>query len=458
MENQTKPATEALSFSLTPYLQCAKCGCTQLTDNASSIDCTECKQSYPKLKFGDIAIPFVFADVDAALQSWCARINGFEKKILEEIECISDQLNNKNISKITKDKLKSLLRLKKQYKHQIKEHLECFECYDHRQHVYSSNEIAKNQGIDSYINNIFRDWCWENGENEELLESVNQVVDDSYQAGQTLTLGAGASRFSYDFHVEYNVQHSVLLDINPVLLGNAAKIINNKKITLNEFPVAPLTANDFAIEQQCQIDSKHSHDFSFLLSDALDVPIIEKTFDTVLTPWVIDIVPMDFRAFIPRVNRLLKKGGMWINTGSLAFFHSDPVWNYSQEEVIDLLKKYGFENIRVNRSKINYLNSPHSAHGRIESVFSFSAKKKFDPKAPDKFSYLPDWVNDHGVSIPNQTELMAASSKHLLQAQVLSAIDGERSIKVIAELLAKQYDMSVDSAIAAVRQILIDNL
>jgi|TARA_B110000238_G_C16057470_1_gene408915 hypothetical protein len=50
------------------------------------------------------------------------------------------------------------------------------------------------------------------------------------------------------------------------------------------------------------------------------------------------------------------------------------------------------------------------------------------------------------------------SSKHLLQAQVLSAIDGERSIINIAELLAKQYDMSQDSAIAAVRQILIDNI
>ncbi|MFK8027836.1 MAG: hypothetical protein AB8C40_07235 [Gammaproteobacteria bacterium] len=457
MGNQTKPVAKKL-FSLISCLQCAKCGCEQLTENATSIDCNQCKQSYPKLEFGDITIPFVFSDVNAALQSWCARINGFEQKIKEDIESLERQLKNKTISKISKEKLKSLLRCKKQYRDQIKDHLGCFEQYNREQHVYSSNEIAKNQGIDSYINNIFRDWCWNNGENEELLDSINGVVDDDYQAGHTLTLGAGASRFSYDFHAQYNAQHSVLLDINPVLLGSAAKIINNETITLNEFPIAPLTIEDFAIEQQCQINSQYKHDFSFLLSDALDVPMIDKTFDTVLTPWVIDIIPIDFKSFIPRVNCLLKTGGMWINTGSLAFFHSDPVWNYSQEEIVDLLKKHGFANIQIKRTEINYLNSPHSAHGRIENVFSFSAKKKFDSIAVEKFNYLPDWINNHSISIPNQAELMAASSKHLLQAQVLSAIDGERSIEAIADLLAKQYDMAVDDAIAAVRQILIDNL
>ena len=158
------------------------------------------------------------------------------------------------------------------------------------------------------------------------------------------------------------------------------------------------------------------------------------------------------------MNRLLKVSGLWVNTGSLAFLHSKQQWNYSQEEVVDLLRTYGFDDIQVNRSKINYLNSPHSAHGRIENVFSFSAKKKFDSPPLRKFNYLPDWINDHSASIPNQAELMVHSSKLLLQAQVLSAIDGERSIIKIAELLAKQYDMSGDSAIAAVRQILIDNL
>ncbi|MFK7794480.1 MAG: methyltransferase domain-containing protein [Gammaproteobacteria bacterium] len=457
MGNSVDQATKVLHSSLQSYLQCPKCGCEQLNKNSTSFDCDQCNQSYPQLEFNNVAIPFVFEDVDAAIHAWCARINGFKKTIGEEIDHINDQLTDKNISKLTRGRLKSLLKLKKQYCQQITDHLKCFDQYTVEQYLYSGNKVAKNQGVDSYVNNIFRDWCWNNGENEELLESVSDVMKPDYCAGETLTLGSGASRFSYDFHQRYKSKHSVLLDINPVLLGCAAKIINGETITLNEFPLAPLEIQDFSVEQQCKIDDEKKHEFSFLLADALNAPLVKKTFDTVLTPWVIDIIPMDFRDFIPQVNRLLRVGGLWVNSGSLAFLHHKQQWNYCQDEVVDLLKKYGFDDIQVSRSKINYLNSPHSAHGRIENIFNFSAKKKFDSLPSKEFNYLPDWINNQNLSIPNQSELVAASSTHLLQAQVLSAIDGDRSIIKIAALLAKQYDMSEDSAVAAVRQILIDN-
>ena len=458
MRSQLDQSTKASHFSLLSYLQCPKCGCDKLTENTGRIDCDQCNQSYPQFKFGDISIPFLFADVNAAISAWCARINGFKKTIDQTIENLNTQTKDKNLSRLTRERLKSLLKSKKLYKQQIIDHLECFKEYSLEEYIYGGNEIDKNQGVDSYINNIFRDWCWDNGENEELLESVTKVVDSDYHAGVCLTLGAGSSRFSYDFHRKYNAKHSLLLDINPVLLGSAAKIINGSVVKLNEFPVAPISIEDFSIHQECNIASENPQEFSFLLADALNAPLAEKSADSVLTPWFIDIIPMDLKDFITHVNRLLKVGGLWINTGSLAFFHNSQQCNYSQEEVIDLLKKYGFDNVKIARTKIKYLNSPHSAHGRIEDIFSFSAKKKFDTVVSNKFNYLPEWVDKVNQSIPTQAELIAGSSKHLLQAQVLSAIDGQRSIIQIAQLLAKQYNMSEDSAIAAVRQILIDNL
>ncbi len=457
MRSQLDQSTEA-SHSLPLCLQCPKCGSDKLTEYSDHIDCDQCKQSYPQFKFGNIAIPFLFADVDAAISAWRARINGFKVTVDQAIENLSTQSKDKNLSRLTRERLKSLLKAKKLYKQQIIDHLECFEKFSLENYVYSASEVDKNQGVESYINNIFRDWSWNNGENEELLESINKVVDADYQAGVSLTLGAGASRFSYDFHEKYNAKHSLLLDINPVLLGSAAKIINGGVIELYEFPIAPVSIENYSIHQECKIVSKNPQEFSYLLADALNAPLAEKNFDSVLTPWFIDIIPMDLKDFIAHVNRLLKVGGLWINTGSLAFFHNSQQCNYSQEEVIDLLKKFGFDDVKVARTKINYLNSPYSAHGRIEEVFSFSAKKKFDTVVPRKFNYLPEWVDKINQSIPNQAELTAQSSKHLLQAQVLSAIDGKRSVIQIAQLLARQYDMSEDSAVAAVRQILIDNL
>ena len=411
------------------------------------------------LLFSDIRIPLLFSDPHTAIFDWSARVNGFTRKVTQEIEDIANQLKSKTISKLTRDRLKYLLKAKKQYQTQLLDHLQCLQNFQFDDTLLSSTSLAKNQGVDSYINNIFRDWCWENGENQELLHAIENVLDDSFDAGLCVTLGAGAGRLSYDFHRVYKAKHSVLVDINPVLLGSAAKIFNKQSVVLNEFPVAPLKSADYSVEQICRHDELINQDeFTFLLADGLNAPIQSKSVDTVITPWFIDIIPIDLKDFIPHVNRLLNIGGTWINTGSLAFFHSNEQWNYSEDEVIDLLKKFGFDNINVSRMKINYLNSPHSAHGRVENVFSFSARKKFESVSARTSHYLPQWVENTTQAIPQLPNLVAISSKYLLQAQVLSAIDGNRSIADIGKLLAKQYAMPEQEAIAAVRKILIDNL
>lgn len=243
-----------------------------------------------------------------------------------------------------------------------------------------------------------------------------------------------------------------------MLLVTAANIIHEETVNLTEFLVAPLSMNNFSVEHNCHAENISSNESSFTLADALNAPFFSRYFDTVLTPWLIDIIPMDLKKFIPNVNRLLKVGGTWINTGSLAFFHEDIHWNYSQEEVVDLLGKHGFDEIKVNRVVTKYLSSPYSAHGRTENVFSFSARKKFDTLDAEKFNYYPELIDNSHLAIPARNELLAASSKHLLQAQVLFAIDVNRSISEIAQLLARQYEMPQSSALAAVRQILIDNL
>ena len=56
-----------------------------------------------------------------------------------------------------------------------------------------------------------------------------------------------------------------------------------------------------------------------MLADALRPPFAEGAFDTVVTPWLIDIVSENLTVFAARINRLLKEGGRWVNFGSLAF-------------------------------------------------------------------------------------------------------------------------------------------
>ena len=404
----------------------------------------------------------MFAPVSTAIQGWSARLNGFQQKVLQEIESLNSALKDKKISKLTRQRIKLLLKAKTTYREQITTPLQFFNDSGFDQSISSNANLAQNQGVDSYINNVFRDWCWENGENEELVQAVTDILpESSFAPSEVLTMGAGAARFSFDFHHKWQADYSVLLDINPFLLSTASKIIAGEAVSLYEFPIAPSSSEEYAVLQQCKlpnsvVDSQAAN-FDYVLADVSNVPFTDKSFDTILTPWLIDIIPMDFRDFIPHVNRLLKPGGVWINTGSLAFFHKQENWNYSEAEIVDLLKKYGFEIEHAARRNINYLRSPHSAHGRLENVFSFSARKQFDSIPPKAHAYLPDWLSNGNVAIPQLKQLVAASSKHLLQAQVLSAIDGVRTVEEIGGLLAKQYGMSEANASAAVRQILIDN-
>ena len=450
-----------------PYfskLQCPAClkHSLALNDSGAALSCPACTRQYPLINAGKSVIPFLFAHVDAAVQGWAARLNGFQLKHAHAIESLRIALKDKKMSTLTRRRIKLLLKAKEHYVEQICTPLEFFREQSFSSMPNANVQLAQNQGVDSYINNIFRDWCWENGENEQLLEAVAEVAPlNSFDPGEVLTIGAGASRLSCDFHRKWKASYSVLLDINPFLLATARKIIDGNSVSLYEFPVAPGSIEHYAVLQQCKIPDSIANiaadSFDCVLADAGNVPFSDKSFDTVLTPWLVDIIPMDMRDFIPHVNRLLKTGGLWLNTGSLAFFHKNESWNYSEEELKDLLQKYGFQVEQVQRKEFQYLHSPLSAHGRVEKVFSFCARKKFDSVTATPYVYLPEWITNDHTPVPDLQELAALSSKHLLQAQVLSAIDGARSIRDIGDLLANQYGMSEEKACAAVRQILVDN-
>ena len=460
-------SSEAEETGSAPYLRklrCPHCFATELSisKQAAVITCSNCSARYPLITAGNGVIPFLFGQLDTAVQGWSARLNGYLLKNNQHIDVLKKSLDDKKTSKLTRQRVKKMMQARVQLAEQLISHLQFF--YDHSTSVdlNSNVQVAQNQGVDSYINNIFRDWCWENGENEQLIQAVADVLPAEFtNAGDVLTMGSGAARFSVDFHFRWHANYSVLLDINPLLSQVAKSIIDGQTVSLYEFPIAPLSVDDYAVLQQCTwpktLDAPRPGQFDFILGDAGNVPFEEKSFDTVLTPWLIDIIPMDLRDFIPHVNRVLKSGGVWVNTGSLAFFHNNESWNYSQSEVTDLLNKYGFDVETSQRTEIQYLHSPHSAHGRRENVFSFCARKKFDSVAPKPHAYLPNWLCDEDMSIPRLNELLAESSKHLLQAQVLSAVDGVRSVRDIGMLLAEQYEMSEQSATAAVRKILMDN-
>ena len=315
----------------------------------------------------------------------------------------------------------------------------------------------------SYYSNVFRDWSWDNGENAKLFECVGCVLQSeaAFVSGKMLTLGAGAGRLSYDLHRHYRPEASVALDINPLLVFLASRVIGGARVALHEFPIAPLNKASFAVLRECAAPEPLAAElaavsFSFVLADALNPPFKPGSFDSVLTPWLLDIVPQSPAECARAVNRQLKVGGVWINTGSLAFFHRNEAWCLSEEELLELVAASGFKIIASERRRIPYLQSPASAHGRVETVLSFSARKTADAIGAKTAQHLPAWFLEADRCIPDFDEFVVASADHLLKAQILAAIDGRRTVEEIALLVAKRYGLQKSEAKGAVQRILLD--
>jgi hypothetical protein len=289
---------------------------------------------------------------------------------------------------------------------------------------------------------------------------VREVLPErkSFRAGKLLALGAGACRLSYDVHHRYAPELSVALDLNPLPLLLAGRVLHGETVTLHEFPLAPLNAASIAPARACAAPEPLGSDapFALVLADALHAPFKAASFDTVVTPWLLDVVPQSFVDWARAVNRLLVHGGTWINTGPLAFRHRNEAWCYGEDEILELVAANGFKIVASERKPVPYLQSPASGRGRIERVLSFSATKTADAEAPERADHYPAWLSDAERPVPDLDELVVASTHRLLQAQILAAIDGRRSIADIAQLVAKRYGIQRSEAEGAVRRVLLE--
>jgi hypothetical protein len=159
---------------------------------------------------------------------------------------------------------------------------------------------------------------------------------------------------------------------------------------------------------------------------------------------------------VRNVNRLLRSGGIWLNTGSLAFFHRNEAWCYSEDEALEIVRANGFELLAHERAAVPYLQSPMSAHGRVEHALSFAARKIAPADVPRPNPYLPQWIQEPYRPVPDLDEFVVASAHHLLKAQALAAVDGRRTLDEISGLVAKRYGLQRSEARSAVERILLE--
>jgi len=467
------PARDALA-SLVPLLACPACKRPDaaLAARAEQLVCSSCKALFPIYKSGAARIPWLFRDPEAARLEWRSRYQGFLHASSAEQTRLEQALGETRRRKSAAARIGALLEARAAQRKEVVELLGPLALGAVRAHpsldrtgaLHARLPARRDRAMATEL--LFRDWSWDNLESESLVESVRHVAQGNpklgsptLEAGKMLTLGAGACRLSHDLHRLCAAQLSVALDVNPMLLFAASRVLHGERITLHEFPDAPLNKASGAVARACAApDPLPAGDasFMFVLADALNAPFKPGSFDTVLTPWLVDAGPWTFVDCARAVNRLLREGGTWIDLGPLAFAHRNEAWCHSEEEIPELLAANGFEVVATERRAVPYLQSPASAHGRIERALAFRARKTAAAEPPNPAELLPAWLLDAARPVPDLDELVVASAHRLLQAQIFGAVDGQRSIDDIVQLVTKRYGLQRSEAEGTVRRTLLE--
>jgi ubiquinone/menaquinone biosynthesis C-methylase UbiE len=437
----------------TDLTACPRCDKAPLTASRDGYRCVGCKAEFPSVA----GIPWLFADPDASIGEWRNRLQFALQQLATKSQRMQAALASCEKDGLTHQRLAAQIAATDEHRQQLRELLAPLDVRSstagYESYLALRTRLPVDQGIATYYSNVHRDWAWGDEENEASL-AIIQSVSGETPLGETLVLGAGAGRLAYDIHMQLQTARTVAMDFNPLLMLVAARVTAGEEIALYEFPIAPRSIDDFAVRRSLRAPEPVRDGFDLVLADALRPPFADASFDTVVTPWLIDVIDEDLPVLGARVNTLLKKGGRWINFGSLAFDHPEPARCYSTEETLAIVEKSGFAAANTKEETIPYMCSPASRHGRRETVMSFSAIKESNAERPPRHRALPDWIVTGKEPVPALPAFRSQAMSTQIYAFVMSLIDGKRTIGDMAALMEKQQLMSTDEAVPAIRNFL----
>jgi len=430
---------------------CPSCQATLQGD--ASLDCARCNKTFPSLA----GLPWLFADPGAALGEWRARAHGFLAGLESQAARYRAALTDEVTRAATRNRLKLL----------------AASCTDHARRlrallapllegsapaapeIYSAlgATLPAGQGLTGYYANLHRDWCWGEAENEASYRLVDTALGAA-SPGCTLLLGVGAGRLAYDLQLRRRPEPLIAADLNPLFLLAANRLYAGETLELYEFPLAPRDLASHAILRRLRAPAPAEPGLHLVFADVTRAPFAAGAFDTVITPWLIDVLDDDLAAFVRRVNRWLKPGGRWVNSGSLSFSSDEPARRYALEEVREIVADAGFAPIELGEETVPYLCSPASRHGRRETVVSFAALKSAEAAEPVPLRRVPAWLERTDLPIPLLPELQGRQLELRVLAYVASLVDGRRSIRDVAHTLVEQRLMTEAEAEPTVRAFL----
>jgi ubiquinone/menaquinone biosynthesis C-methylase UbiE/uncharacterized protein YbaR (Trm112 family) len=437
---------------LAEFLACPRCDAGLAPVSKHSFECRACQVHFPALD----DMPFLFAAPTAARGEWQARVHHELRRLDARADGLERELRDDTLLPATRARLTWVRDACRDQRGKLARLMAPLlaggEPAARETYIALRTRLPSDQGLNTYYQNVHRDWAWGQAENDAAYEIVASLLPEA--PAKVLVPGAGAGRLSYDLHQRTRAELTVALDFNPLLLAIARHVSQGESLALWEFPIAPRHAKDHAVLREFTADAARDG-LQFVAGDGLRPPFAKGTFDVVVTPWLVDILPVDFSEFAARVNRLLRPGGRWVNFGSLAFDTPEEARRYTVEECVALLERSGFSSVQQRADQIPYMCSPASRHGRREEVVSFAATRTNDAQPAGRYQSLPEWLVTGRDAVPALPAFRMQAASTRIFAYVMGLIDGRRSIDDMAKLLESQRLMHKQEAEGVIRDFLI---
>ena len=415
-------------------LCCPRCAGT-LAGTGGGYRCERCGGQYPV--FG--RIPCLVDDPGLWRAIWLRRLDDYTSTVESRVQELQHEADAAELLPRTRQRL---LRIAKGFAQQVESVTALFEPLDEGSDEMAASAIPSRPepGLQPAIlecyEHVFRDWAWGERECALTLDFIKPLVPAGL--GRVAIYGAGAGRLAADVHQACGPAQTLALDVNPLPLLAADRLLAGETVDLPEFPVDPNSDDVVVVERHMARPFTPRDGFSFLFADALRPPFPAGSLDAVVTFWFIDAARVDLRHTAAAINRVLKPGGLWLNLGPLRF---QMVLSraYTIEEVHEIVAASAFELSSHEHQDLPYFDSPISGSRRTDRVFRFAARKTGEAPAVDIPDPLPPWVANPLVPIPITQSLVALGRTSMFTTGVLGMIDGQRSIVDVARELGKAW-------------------
>jgi len=384
-------------------------------------------------------IPILLPDPDAYLRSYARQLGVFERQAALTVQLIAEQSRDPDLLPQARERSAEMIDAVNGQVADIRAIVGRLLPAASAPITDSDAASAETRWPLQHVHYLYRDWGWRpeaDDENARTLALVHEVAGVR-PLGRVIVLGAGACRLAYDLH-RTGASETTVVDLDPLLFAAAETVIRGGRVQLREANaeidergrtsrVWTLTAPHGALDESR---------FRFAIADALEPPFEPHSFDTVVTPWFIDVVPPDLRDFMSTMVDLLAPGGCWINIGPLRYPPERPVpLRFTREEVFELAGLAGFRVDSWRSASVPYLVSKLAARGKVEWVVAFAATYGGEPSSAR--DGLPAWLLFGHIPIPRDAAGAAAGEADPLRKAVLAALDGRRTLNDVTSEVAR---------------------